>query len=75
MSRSVKAMRVLVSGRVQGVFFRTSTLQCSIDLEINGWVRNLNDGRVECKAVGIESNLLVIALDGEGTYQGKGRTR
>ena len=60
MSRSVKAIRVLVSGRVQGVFFRASTLQQALNLDLNGWVRNLEDGRVECKAVGTESNLLTL---------------
>jgi acylphosphatase len=60
MSKSVKAMRVLVSGKVQGVFFRASTLQQAIDLEITGWVRNLEDGRVECKALGAESSLLTL---------------
>lgn len=60
MSRSVKAMRVLVSGTVQGVFFRASTLQQALDLNLKGWVRNLEDGRVECKAIGLESNLLTL---------------
>lgn len=60
MSKTVKAMRVLVSGTVQGVFFRASTRQQAIDLEITGWVRNLEDGRVECKAVGAESSLLTL---------------
>ncbi len=38
---------VLVSGRVQGVFFRAKTMQEAIRLGVNGWVRNLPDGRVE----------------------------
>ena len=67
MSRTLKAMRVLVSGTVQGVFFRASTLQEALDLEITGWVRNLDDGRVECKAVGLESNLLTLL-----NWMGKG---
>ena len=60
MSKTLKAMRILVSGTVQGVFYRASTLQQALDLEITGWVRNLEDGRVECKAVGLESNLLTL---------------
>lgn len=38
---------IYVSGRVQGVFFRSSTRGEALRLEIAGWVRNLNDGRVE----------------------------
>jgi len=44
----VKArVHVLVSGTVQGVFFRQKTKQQAESLGINGWVRNLADGRVE----------------------------
>ncbi len=38
---------VLVSGRVQGVFFRASTKKRADELNLTGWVRNLDDGRVE----------------------------
>ena len=40
-------MRLLVSGRVQGVGFRDSTRQVAERLHLGGWVRNLGDGRVE----------------------------
>lgn len=39
--------RVLVSGRVQGVFFRDSCRRVAEDHDVGGWVRNLPDGRVE----------------------------
>lgn len=38
---------VLVSGRVQGVFFRSETEYEAIKRSVCGWVRNLPDGRVE----------------------------
>ena len=42
-----KAVRVLISGRVQGVGFRYWTLRAAEDRGLSGWVRNLPDGRVE----------------------------
>ena len=39
--------RVLISGEVQGVFFRDSTRQIAERLNLAGWVTNLPDGRVE----------------------------
>jgi acylphosphatase len=39
--------RVLVSGRVQGVFFRDTTRRLAEQHGVAGWVRNLPDGRVE----------------------------
>ncbi len=38
---------VLISGRVQGVFFRSNIQQKSIERKVTGWVHNLQDGRVE----------------------------
>jgi acylphosphatase len=40
-------VRVLVSGRVQGVFFRAATARTAVANHVTGWVRNLPSGQVE----------------------------
>ena len=39
--------RVLVTGLVQGVWFRQTTADVAREAGVAGWVRNLPDGRVE----------------------------
>jgi acylphosphatase len=46
------AKQVLYSGRVQGVGFRFTARQIAAGYEVNGWVKNLPDGRVELQATG-----------------------
>ncbi|GAB4170686.1 MAG: hypothetical protein Kow0020_05010 [Wenzhouxiangellaceae bacterium] len=48
----MKGRRFLISGRVQGVFFRASTQQVARRLGITGSAINLPDGRVEVTAFG-----------------------
>ena len=43
---------IIVSGRVQGVFFRDHTRKWAASLHLMGWVRNLPDGRVEAVVEG-----------------------
>lgn len=50
----MKAMHCFVTGRVQGVFFRESSVREATSLGLKGWVRNLRDGRVELYAMGDE---------------------
>ncbi len=52
-----KQIHIFVTGRVQGVFFRQSTRVMAIKNNVTGWVRNLDDGRVEIVAEGEESNI------------------
>jgi acylphosphatase len=49
--------RYLVSGRVQGVFYRASAQRYAQSMGLTGWVRNLRDGRVELLACGEASAL------------------
>ncbi|HEU5398509.1 MAG TPA: acylphosphatase [Gammaproteobacteria bacterium] len=44
--------RCLVSGRVQGVFYRASTAERAAALGVMGYAKNLPDGRVEVLACG-----------------------
>lgn len=50
-------LSVLVSGRVQGVWFRRFTQQKAEAYGVKGWVRNLTDGRVEALLIGEEKNV------------------
>jgi len=47
-----RAVRCLVAGHVQGVYFRAATAERALELGVRGWVRNLPDRRVEVLATG-----------------------
>lgn len=47
----------LISGRVQGVFYRRFAKQSAEALGLTGWTRNLPDGRVEVQAFGTTAQL------------------
>ena len=49
-----KRVHVLIGGDVQGVFFRSKTLIKARKMGVDGWVRNLRDGRVEAVFEGDE---------------------
>ena len=50
-------VRLIVEGRVQGVWFRDSTRTQANKLGLNGWVKNRSDGRVEVLAEGPEAEV------------------
>ena len=57
---SHQRIRLFVTGRVQGVFFRQSLKAKSIQNDVLGWVKNLQDGRVECLLEGNEENISIL---------------
>jgi acylphosphatase len=55
-----KRVKVKISGRVQGVFFRLGTVKKARELNLAGWVRNVPDGTVEILAEGEKEALLEL---------------
>jgi len=50
-------VRLKIAGRVQGVYYRASTVQQAQSLGLTGWVMNCSDGSVEAVAEGAQTNL------------------
>ena len=55
--KDVRRFQARISGEVQGVFFRDTTLKKAEQLNISGWVRNTNNGCVEVAAEGHRGDL------------------
>ena len=53
----MKRLRAIVTGRVQGVWFRARTRDEAVRLGVVGYVRNLADGTVEIVAQGDEGSV------------------
>ena len=63
----MKSVRVIVSGRVQGVWFRAWTTEQAMALGLGGWVRNRHDGTVETVISGPRDQVeKMIGLLGHG---------
>ena len=66
-STAVRAIHVIVEGRVQGVGYRAFVEREAKSRGLAGWVRNRSDGTVEAVFEGEEEGLV--------TERGKGRAR
>lgn len=60
---SIKTVRARVEGRVQGVWYRSWTVQRAQELGLNGWVRNRTDGTVEALFSGSEEAVEAMLRD------------
>lgn len=56
----VIARRVVVTGRVQGVYFRAQTVEVASALGVHGWVANRSDGAVEAHLEGREAAVMQV---------------
>ena len=57
---SNKRVRIFVTGKVQGVFFRQTLKVMAKKNNVFGWVKNLNDGRVESLLEGDEKKISIL---------------
>ncbi len=60
MNNDVFQLQAWFKGRVQGVGFRYQTLQIAQGYEVNGYVKNLSDGRVHLVAEGNEAEVVTF---------------
>ncbi|HZB90644.1 MAG TPA: acylphosphatase [Stellaceae bacterium] len=64
---AARALRLVITGRVQGVGFRAWTCREARRRDLRGWVRNRSDGSVEALLIGEEAALeAMVALSREG---------
>lgn len=74
----MNGVRFIVSGRVQGVFYRASTREQAMRLGLVGYARNLEDGRVEVVVQGADDALIALEqwlLEGPPAAQVEGVQR
>ncbi len=54
------AVKIIVSGKVQGVYFRAATKKQADKRGLVGYAKNLPDGRVEIKAIGDKTAIAAL---------------
>lgn len=64
-----RRLHLYYSGSVQGVGFRYTAERAATSLGINGWVRNLPDGRVEIMCEGREADLNNFMEELKGAFK------
>jgi acylphosphatase len=65
-------VRLFIKGKVQGVFFRQALKVMAKKNNVKGWVRNLNDGRVEAVLEGEDLDVSIIV---EWSHAGSANAR
>ena len=53
----MKSIHLIISGKVQGVFFRANVKKRAQELNLRGYAKNLDDGNVEVAAEGDENKI------------------
>lgn len=56
----MKHLKLIITGRVQGVGFRSETVEMAKSLGITGYVRNEEDGSVAVEAEGTNTDLEIL---------------
>jgi len=56
----MRSVRLVITGRVQGVGYRIWAERTAVSLRVRGWVRNRRDGSVELLATGSEDALAAL---------------
>ena len=69
MQKSQKNYKFIISGSVQGVFYRKTVFEDALAHEINGYVKNLPDGSVEaCATLDEEEYFIFLDILKKGSY-------
>lgn len=60
MNNSNVCIRAIISGKVQGVFFRDTAQKKATALSLTGWIKNLDNGDVELLACGARDPVMIL---------------